>query len=264
MACCGPSWTGDSWSTWAGTRRPGGRCSTGPLGSSWNGWGWPRCPTCPRWRPTSTATARTARPRTPARPAEPGRLGSGPRASAPQDLGRPPPRPGPVRRVAVRAGPLGGRPGLDQVEHLEAGPAQQPEPLPVRQVERDHPVRLLDPMEAEVVALEAVGGVLVLVFPHQVEERGDGREREQAAGPKQSARLGDGPVRVGEVERPVVREDHVERCVGERDALPAGLHEREADADGVLVLPGVSELPPGEVEADRSGSPSDEGDGPLR
>ena len=74
---------------------------------------------------------------------------------------------------------------------------------------------------------------------------------------------GTGPVRVREGHRSVVAEHDVEGVVPERHRLGACIQQREVDAGFGHQPPSMVELAGREVEAERSGAGSRQGDGPL-
>jgi hypothetical protein len=88
-------------------------------------------------------------------------------------------------------------------------------------------------------------------------------ERQEAARSEHPGRLGDRSIGIGEGERSVVGEDHIEGRVAERNPLRTGVHQPNHH----IVLrdqpPGVRELGPREVQPHGPGRPPRQGDGPL-
>src|SRR5438270_12746678 len=135
------------------------------------------------------------------------------------------PVPGPLgfSRVPVGAGRSAGWASLDQVFHHQVCLAEEPDPLPVGQLEVDL-IFPLQAVQAEVVIDE---GSLELVRLHVLAEYGDwrrGGEGKKPAATEQPGRLGNGTPGVTEGHGSPIAEDDIEAAIRQWHILGAGLN----------------------------------------
>src|SRR5919202_6763216 len=185
------------------------------------------------------------------------RMRSGSRALArhPDLLGRPAPRP-----LDGNIGITGGRarwwPQFDEILHLEVMPTQEPNPVPVAEVELDRlVVRPFEAMHAEVVAHEPLLCRNTLRLGHaQHENRAVDEKDELATGPEDAGSLGNPAVRVTPDAGSIFADGEVETGVGQRDLLGIAVDEREGQVELLLQRAGRLELFGRVVDADDAGT----------
>ena len=122
----------------------------------------------------------------------------------------------------------------------------------------------LEHVQVPVVARQPLARMLVRQGPHEIEDRGVHRERQQALRAQQPRRFRNGPVGVREGHRAVVAEDDVERGVRERRRLCARVHQRELDTRLSHQRARVLELGRGVVEPGHARAQRMQRDRPLR
>ena len=137
---------------------------------------------------------------------------------------------------AVASGSAGvsapsGRLHLDQVLDLEPRSPEQPDHVAVGESELDGAVgvRPVEPMHAEVIALQLLARRQVLVGRRQHREVRTAEEHQRAAGAKDPRRLGDPPVGIAPDRGAVLRDREVEAPVAERRPLGVGVDQWEAE-----------------------------------
>src|ERR671935_182511 len=185
------------------------------------------------------------------------RTRSGSRALArhPDLLGWPAPRP-----LDGDVGITGGRarwwPQLDEILHLEVMSTQEPNPIPVAEVELDGlVVRPFEAMHPKVVAHEPLLCRNTLRLRHaQHENRAVDEEDELATGSQEAGSLGKPAVRVTPDAGPIFADGEVETGVGQRDLLGIAVDEREGKAELLLQRTGRLELFGRVVDADDAGT----------
>ena len=126
--------------------------------------------------------------------------------------------------IRIRGPRAGRRPELDQVEDLEPVRPEQPDPVPVRQLELDRVPRLGAGRSS---CGRAPARRLLTVAPAQPDQRARDVEREPTTRPEHPGDLGQREVRIREAHRPVIAEDEIEALVRERRPLGVGVDERE-------------------------------------
>src|SRR5436309_14058855 len=156
-------------------------------------------------------------------------------------------------RVTVRLGILRGL-DLDEIQHLEAVRAQQPDPVAVTKVELDAPLGAfpLEAMHAEVGAQQPLLGRQFLVRGAEDHERPVRQADQVTPGTEQARGLGNPPVGVGPERGAVLGDGEVEAFVGKRDRLSARFDQRELEATLVLHAARGLELCRCDVDADRA------------
>src|SRR5919198_1217584 len=171
------------------------------------------------------------------------RSGSCALARHPDLLRRPAPRPL-DGDVGIRGGRARWWPQLDEILHLEGMPTQEPNPVPVAEVELDRlVVRPFEAMHPKVVAHEPLLCRNTLRVRHaQHENRAVDEEDELATGSEEAGSLGNPAVRVTPDAGPVFADGEVETGVGQRDLLGIAVDEREGKAELLLQRTGRLEL----------------------
>ena len=139
---------------------------------------------------------------------------------------------------------------LDEIDHVEARLAEQPEELAVRQLPlHAHLARPFETTEPPLRAQQRLGRG-ALVGRAEDRQRAVAEEPEPPARAKEPMRLGNPAIRIAPDARPVLGDREIEALRGQRNVLRTRLDEWELDPELLLASAGRLELSRRHVDPD--------------